>query len=329
METFLEFTNPVIPSDGNPSHFTPFVNVGAPYVEMLSLPRLTVGLPVWLFSTSLVLTVSPSSPISMSSSSTLLGESLDSSNQVAKKKKKSPKILEVWSHNPSCPSSSSKAHGNATLSTCNGKEKGKIRIPCRLCEGNHPLHLCPLMDKASIVLESITAPSPQLPIGYQRLSAAVDCPLVDKDIDSNSSLVQAPLPEPGCAKPIPDQPLVGKSVNLSSPHVDHSVSEEHHPHILLISLDSPEFKNDSPIPAAPEVPPSIPLEHGVNHTIPPPSSLVTSFDWNHLIASHFPSSVPFQITVHAYAKAVPGIVLDEGASVSLIPYTTWQDLGFP
>ena len=39
--------------------------------------------------------------------------------------------------------------------------------------------------------------------------------------------------------------------------------------------------------------------------------------------------MPFQITVHAYDKAVPGTILDEGASVSLMPSTTWQALGSP
>ena len=112
MANFSEFTNPGIPSDGNFGHLPPFGNVGAPYMATLSLPGLTVGLPVWLFSTSLVPTVStagqsvpppeqhhvdskvdlsPSLPISASSSSTLPGESLDSSNQVAKKKKKKTK----------------------------------------------------------------------------------------------------------------------------------------------------------------------------------------------------------------------------------------------
>ena len=74
-----------------------------------SLLGLTVGLPVWLFSTSVVPNVSasvqsipppeqhhvdskvdlsPSLSVSMSSSSTFPGESLDSSNLVAKKNKK-------------------------------------------------------------------------------------------------------------------------------------------------------------------------------------------------------------------------------------------------
>lgn len=199
MVTFPGFNNPGIPFDGNLGHFTPFGNVGAPYMATLSLPGLTIGLPVWLFSTSLVPTISPSSqsvpppeqhhvdstvdlspstPTSTSSSSTSPGESLDSSNQVAKKKKKKtkknkapkgevtsvatpsstpevgppsspprkvkfpcrlckeghllrdcpgiPRVLEVWSRNPAHPSSSSEAHGDATLSVWNGKEKGKI-----------------------------------------------------------------------------------------------------------------------------------------------------------------------------------------------------------
>ena len=112
MANFLEFTNPGIPFDGNPGNFPPFGNVGAPYMATLSLPGLTIGLHVWLFSTSLVPTIStsgqsvpppeqhhvdskvdlsPSSPVSVSSSSTSPGESLDSSNQVAKKKKNKTK----------------------------------------------------------------------------------------------------------------------------------------------------------------------------------------------------------------------------------------------
>ena len=109
METFLEFSNQGVPSERTPSPFPPFGNVGAPYMATLSLPGLTVGLPIWLFSTSVAMNVSAtvqsvpppeqhhvyskvdlsrSSPVSASSSSTFPGESLDSSNQVAKKKKK-------------------------------------------------------------------------------------------------------------------------------------------------------------------------------------------------------------------------------------------------
>ena len=101
MENFLEFTNQGIPSDGNLGPFPTFGNVGAPYMETLSLPGLTVGFPVWLFSTSVdpnvppyvqpspppekhhvdsKVDLSPSSPVSSSSSPTFSDESLDSSN---------------------------------------------------------------------------------------------------------------------------------------------------------------------------------------------------------------------------------------------------------
>jgi len=63
--------------------------------------------------------------------------------------------------------------------------------------------------------------------------------------------------------------------------------------------------------------------------IPPPSSSVISFDWSHLTAFHLPFNVPFQVMIHAYDKVVPGTVLDKGASVSLMPSTTWQALGSP
>lgn len=116
------------------------------------------------------------------------------------------------------------------------------------------------MDKASTVLESLTAPSPQLPDGDQHLSATADSPPVDEEIDLNPCLVQAPLPKPGCAKPVLGQPLVGKSVDSSSPPVDHSVSEEHNSHVLLVSSDPSECQNDSPIPAALESPASVILE---------------------------------------------------------------------
>ena len=74
-----------------------------------------------------------------------------------------------------------------------GKKKGNIRFPYRLCERMHLLHLCPLMDKASKVLENLVAPQPQLPIGYQRLS--FNPLLVGKEIDFNSFLAHRALSE--------------------------------------------------------------------------------------------------------------------------------------
>lgn len=100
-----ESTNQGNPSEGNIDPFPPFGNIGAPYIATLSLPGFTIGFPVWFFSTTMVLNIQttpqPNSPppeqyqpqvypkvgplpsshvISSSLSSTLHGQSLDSSN---------------------------------------------------------------------------------------------------------------------------------------------------------------------------------------------------------------------------------------------------------
>src|SRR5271168_2502659 len=118
MANVSEFTNLGTPLNEDPSTFPFFGNVGPPYMATLSLSGFTIGLPIWLFSTSLAPNTPivppqpnaspqqsspsqhhqpfvdplPSSPnISSSISSSLLGKSLDASNQVAKKKKKGKK----------------------------------------------------------------------------------------------------------------------------------------------------------------------------------------------------------------------------------------------
>jgi hypothetical protein len=48
-------TNGGTPSSREPYTFPSFGNFGPPYVATLSLPRLTIGLPVWLFPTPVIL----------------------------------------------------------------------------------------------------------------------------------------------------------------------------------------------------------------------------------------------------------------------------------
>ena len=50
----MEPTNQGIPLGGNPSPFSSWGDVGAPHMATLSLPGLTIGLPIWLFSTSVI-----------------------------------------------------------------------------------------------------------------------------------------------------------------------------------------------------------------------------------------------------------------------------------
>ena len=63
--------------------------------------------------------------------------------------------------------------------------------------------------------------------------------------------------------------------------------------------------------------------------IPPPSSLVTSFDWNRLAGFSLPSYVPFQIIVQVCHMIVSDTIIDEGASVSILSSTAWQALCSP
>ena len=57
MATFPESASQGFPLDGNHGPFLSFGNVGAPYMAKLSLLELMIGLPVWLFSTSVLPTV--------------------------------------------------------------------------------------------------------------------------------------------------------------------------------------------------------------------------------------------------------------------------------
>ena len=125
-------------------------------METLSLPGLTVGLPVWLFSTSVVPNVSatgqsfpppeqhhvdskvdlsPSSPVSRSSSSTSPGERLDSSNRVAKKKKKKTKKKESDKREVKAATTASEAPPLDKPSN----PSQKVKFPCMLCTGDHLL----------------------------------------------------------------------------------------------------------------------------------------------------------------------------------------------
>ena len=50
----MESTNQGFPREGNPSPFLSWGEVGPPHMATLSLPGLTIGFPVWLFSTSVI-----------------------------------------------------------------------------------------------------------------------------------------------------------------------------------------------------------------------------------------------------------------------------------
>ena len=60
-------------------------------------------------------------------------------------------------------SSTYKDHAGDTPSTSGIKfhvNEGNVKFPCRLCDGNHPIHLFPYLDEAKKVLDNCPT-SPQ------------------------------------------------------------------------------------------------------------------------------------------------------------------------
>jgi len=104
----MESTNQGVPLGGNPSPFSSWGDVGAPDMATLSLPGLTIGFPIWLFSTSVIhntvipeqsnqqldnsrVTPEPSTSPNSSPPSSSLDEAGKAKNQVPEKKKETKK----------------------------------------------------------------------------------------------------------------------------------------------------------------------------------------------------------------------------------------------
>jgi hypothetical protein len=54
MESIPGMTIEGTPALGDPFVFPSYGNIGPPHIATLSLPGLTIGLPVWLFSTQVI-----------------------------------------------------------------------------------------------------------------------------------------------------------------------------------------------------------------------------------------------------------------------------------
>lgn len=142
-----------------------------------------------------------------------------------------PKVLDVWSIGSHQPlSSTSRVHVGEKPSTSNNKvhgKKGKVKFQCKLCEGDRPIHLCPLLDETSKELENFTASEPHLLAGYQNISH--DPSLVDLVIDQKSSLVNPTLSKSESREFVLDHPLVEKTVAFTVPSVNHASPVESEP----------------------------------------------------------------------------------------------------
>jgi hypothetical protein len=177
-------TNEGTSTPGEPFVFPSYGNIGPPHIATLSLLGLTIGLPVWLFSTQVIpnafiasikstspqehqihVDPSPSSPVrsyspsslamlpSVSSSSS--SESSEASNPVTNKKKKR-KIKKKKDKQGSKTPTTVKHVGKQPVIVSRAGSVDDVKItqtthkpkyPCRICKGSHMLKDCPGLSK--------------------------------------------------------------------------------------------------------------------------------------------------------------------------------------
>jgi hypothetical protein len=184
MASVPEMTNEGTSTPEEPFVFPSYGNIGPPHIATLSLPGLTIGLSVWLFSTqvipnaisALVVSTSPqehqpdvdpspsslvrsSSPSSLamspSISSSSSSESSKASNSVNKKKKKRKNKKKKYKQG-SKPPTVVKHVGKQPVTITRVESiddvkitqtTRKLKYPCRLCKGSHLLKDCPGLSK--------------------------------------------------------------------------------------------------------------------------------------------------------------------------------------
>jgi hypothetical protein len=167
-------TNEGTSTPGETYVFPSYGKIGPPHIATLSLPGLTIGLPVWLFSTQVIPTAASASVVSTSPqehqphvdpspsslarsssiSSSSSSESSKASNPVDKKKKKR-KNKKKKNKQGSTPPTTDKHVGNklVTFNRAGSVDDAKItqtrkpKYPCRLCKGSHLLKDCPGLSK--------------------------------------------------------------------------------------------------------------------------------------------------------------------------------------
>jgi hypothetical protein len=175
----------------------------------------------------------------------------------------------------------------------------------------------PLMSaKVTDLVPSLV--SPTLPLKSAKVVDLVS-PLVGpipplrnvKVTDPVPSLVSPTLPLKSAQVVYPSPPLV----NPIQSSVDPTLLLESKPdtaHVFLVNTDST-------MPGG--IPPPL--------VQPPPSTEAILFDLGALTGPHFPSHVPFQITVQVRGRDVPQTLIDEGASISILSSVSWYALGCP
>ena len=145
--------------------------------------------------------------------------------------------------------------------------------------------------------------SPQrLPLGYKKLLSSPS--LVENLTDTLLFSVEALIIEDKPSESTLDQSQqvemeVDLVLPLEDPPSDDIIpkqSENDTVQILIFNTESDELWDNPPVPSQQEENPPVPATQGVIspiYSVPPPSSLIASFDWNRLEKFCLPSNVPF------------------------------------
>jgi hypothetical protein len=226
MASVPRMTNEGTPAPGEPFVFPSYENIGPPHITTLSLPGLTIGLPIWLFSTQVIpnavnasftrtspqeyqphVDPSPSSPVRSSSPSLLAmspsvsssssGESFEASNSMNKKKKKRKIKKNKYKRASKAPTTVKHVGKQpVTVSRAGSVDDVKItqttrkpKYPCRLCKGSHVLKDCPGLYK---VIEAWST-HPRQPMSLASEKHADDFQSTSRDtVEKNKSRAKFP-----------------------------------------------------------------------------------------------------------------------------------------
>ncbi len=197
-------------------------------------------------------------------------------------------------------SSTSDDHVGSTPSTSESEvcgQKRNCKFPCKLCGGDHTIHRCPFLDEAKRVLDDHPASLLQLPPRYKKLLPNPS--LVENSTDTPLWLVKASIIEDKPSESIPNESqkvevVADPVLPLEGQSSDDTITEEKEndtTQILFINVDSNELGGNLPIPLLQEG--SLSELYPAVYSVPPPSNLVISFDWNLPGRPRLPDSVPF------------------------------------
>jgi hypothetical protein len=226
MASVPKMTNEGTSAPGEPFVFPSYGNIGPPHIATLSLPGLTIGLPVWFFSTQVIpnavsasvisispqehqphVDPSPSSPVRSSSPSSFArspsvpssssSESSEPSNSVNKKEKKRKNKKKNNKQGSKLPTTVKHVGKQpVTVNRVGSVDDVKItqmtrkpKYPCRLCKGSHLLKDCPGLSK---VIEAWST-HPRQPTSLASEQHADDPPSTSHDmVEKKKSRVKFP-----------------------------------------------------------------------------------------------------------------------------------------